>query len=109
MSIAFKDDKKAEFQFLQFHIIPCSYITIRKHITILYIPIMFDQFLLELLVCPISKGPLHYDSEKNLLISSKAKVAYKIEMGIPILLVDEAISLLDDKIKISNSEESLLV
>ena len=36
-------------------------------------------------------------------------MAYKIEMGIPILLVDEAISLLDDKIKISNSEESLLV
>ncbi len=46
--------------------------------------------LLELLVCPLTKGPLVYDKEKNELISKEAKLAYPIRDGIPIMLVDEA-------------------
>ena len=46
--------------------------------------------LLELLVCPLTKGPLEYDKENNELISKEAKLAYPIRDGIPIKLVDEA-------------------
>ena len=46
--------------------------------------------LLELLVCPLTKGPLEYDRENNELISKEAKLAYPIRDGIPIMLVDEA-------------------
>ena len=46
--------------------------------------------LLELLVCPLTKGPLEYDRENNELISEEAKLAYPIRDGIPIMLVDEA-------------------
>ncbi len=46
--------------------------------------------LLELLVCPITKGPLRYDAEKQELISEKAGLAYPIRDGIPIMLEEEA-------------------
>ena len=46
--------------------------------------------LLELLVCPLTKGPLEYDKANNELISKEAKLAYPIRDGIPIMLVDEA-------------------
>ena len=46
--------------------------------------------LLELLVCPLTKGPLEYDKENNELVSKEAKLAYPIRDGIPIMLVDEA-------------------
>ena len=46
--------------------------------------------LLDLLVCPLTKGPLEYDKENNELISKEAKLAYPIRDGIPIMLVDEA-------------------
>jgi uncharacterized protein YbaR (Trm112 family) len=46
--------------------------------------------LLEILVCPLTKGPLEYDAEKQELISRAAKLAYPIRDGIPIMLVDEA-------------------
>ena len=49
-----------------------------------------DPKLLELLVCPMTKGPLTYDSEKQELISKSARLAYPIRDGIPILLADEA-------------------
>jgi uncharacterized protein len=49
-----------------------------------------DPKLLEILVCPLSKGPLEYDREKQELISKKAGLAYPIRDGIPIMLVDEA-------------------
>lgn len=49
-----------------------------------------DKKLLEILVCPITKGPLRYDAQKQELISDKAKVAYPIRDGIPIMLVEEA-------------------
>jgi len=49
-----------------------------------------DPKLLEILVCPLTKGPLEYDREKNELISKSAKLAYPVRDGIPIMLVDEA-------------------
>lgn len=49
-----------------------------------------DPKLLELLVCPMTKAPLTYDSEKQELISKSARLAYPIRDGIPILLADEA-------------------
>ncbi len=49
-----------------------------------------DPKLLEILVCPLTKGPLHYDREAQELISEQAGLAYPIRDGIPIMLVDEA-------------------
>ena len=49
-----------------------------------------DPKLLEILVCPLTKGPLRYDSDAQELISDKAGLAYPIRDGIPIMLVDEA-------------------
>ena len=49
-----------------------------------------DPKLLEILVCPVTKGPLEYDRERNELISRQAKLAYPIRDGIPIMLADEA-------------------
>ena len=49
-----------------------------------------DQNILKILVCPITKEKLTLDKQKNELISKKAKLAYKIKEGIPILLPEEA-------------------
>ncbi|HIO66990.1 MAG TPA: Trm112 family protein, partial [Flavobacteriales bacterium] len=49
-----------------------------------------DQKLLEILVCPLTKGPLEFDRDKQELISRQAKLAYPIRDGIPIMLVEEA-------------------
>jgi hypothetical protein len=49
-----------------------------------------DPKLLEILVCPVSKAPLHYDADAQELISDTAKLAYPIRDGIPIMLPDEA-------------------
>ena len=49
-----------------------------------------DPKLLELLVCPLTKGRLTYDAKAGELISEKAKLAYPIRDGIPIMLVSEA-------------------
>jgi uncharacterized protein YbaR (Trm112 family) len=49
-----------------------------------------DPKLLEILVCPLTKGPLRYDAENQELISDQAQLAYPIRDGIPIMLVDEA-------------------
>ncbi len=49
-----------------------------------------DPKLLEILVCPITKTPLRYDREKGELISDKAKLAFPIRDGIPIMLEAEA-------------------
>jgi uncharacterized protein YbaR (Trm112 family) len=49
-----------------------------------------DPKLLEILVCPLTKGPLEYDAEKHELISRSAKLAYPIRAGIPIMLPEEA-------------------
>ncbi len=49
-----------------------------------------DPKLLELLVCPLTKGPLRYDRERQELISDHAQLAYPIRDGIPIMLPEEA-------------------
>lgn len=49
-----------------------------------------DPRLLEILVCPLTKGPLEYDRAANELISRKAGLAYPVRDGIPIMLPDEA-------------------
>ncbi len=52
-----------------------------------------DAKLLEILVCPLTKGPLRYDAAAQELISDQAGLAYPIRDGIPIMLADEARSL----------------
>ena len=52
-----------------------------------------DPKLLEILVCPLTKGPLVYDRQAQELISRQAGLAFPIRDGIPIMLVDEARSL----------------
>jgi uncharacterized protein YbaR (Trm112 family) len=49
-----------------------------------------DPKLLEILVCPLTKSSLRYDAAANELISDKAKLAYPVRDGIPIMLVEEA-------------------
>jgi len=60
-------------------------------------PSEIDPKLLEILVCPLTKGPLRYDREAQELISEEAGLAYPIRDGIPIMLVDEARPLRDDE------------
>ena len=54
-----------------------------------------DPKLLEILVCPLTKGPLVFDREAQELISKKAGLAFPIRDGIPIMLADEARELAD--------------
>ena len=49
-----------------------------------------DRRLLEALVCPVTRGPLHYDAQRQELVSRGAKLAFPIHNGIPVMLVDEA-------------------
>ncbi len=49
-----------------------------------------DEFLLSILACPACKGELEYDQESNELICHESKLAFRVENGIPIMLVDEA-------------------
>jgi|TARA_B110000495_G_C22988566_1_gene581877 uncharacterized protein YbaR (Trm112 family) len=49
-----------------------------------------DPKLLEILVCPLTKGPLDYDASAQELISKSAGLAFPIRDGIPIMLIDEA-------------------
>ena len=56
-----------------------------------------DKKLLDILVCPVSKGPLVYDEKKQELISRAERLAYPIRDGIPIMLVDEARTLEPDE------------
>ncbi len=58
---------------------------------------MIDKKLLDILVCPVTKGPLIYDKEKSELISKSARLAYPIRDGIPIMLEDEARPLDEDE------------
>ena len=56
-----------------------------------------DPRLLEILVCPQSRGPLRYDRDKQELISTQARLAYPVREGVPILLIDEARELRGDE------------
>jgi uncharacterized protein YbaR (Trm112 family) len=56
-----------------------------------------DPRLLEILVCPLTHGPLIYDRERGELISRSARLAYPIRDGVPIMLPEEARELTDDE------------
>ena len=56
-----------------------------------------DPRLLEVLVCPLSRGPLTYDRVNHELISHQARKAYPVRAGVPIMLVDEARNLGEDE------------
>ena len=56
-----------------------------------------DPKLLEILVCPLTKGPLSYDAARQELISAKAQLAYPIRDGIPIMLPSEARTLTEEQ------------
>ncbi len=51
---------------------------------------MIDSLLLEVLVCPVTRGPLRYDEEAQELVSEAAGLAYPIRDGVPVMLPDEA-------------------
>lgn len=57
-----------------------------------------DTKLLELIVCPVTKGPLIFDREKQELVSRSARLAYPVRDGIPILLENEARTLTDTEL-----------
>jgi len=57
-----------------------------------------DTRLLELIVCPVTKGPLEFDREKQELISRSARLAYSVRDGIPVLLENEARTLTDTEL-----------
>lgn len=58
-----------------------------------------DPALLEILVCPVTRGPLHYDRERQELVSKSARLAYPIRDGVPIMLESEARELSDAEAK----------
>lgn len=57
-----------------------------------------DPKLLELLVCPVTKGPLLLDRDKGELVSRSARLAYPVRDGIPVMLESEARTLDDDEL-----------
>ena len=57
-----------------------------------------DTKLLELLVCPVTKGSLEYDREKQELVSRSARLAYPIRDGLPVMLENEARILTDEEL-----------
>lgn len=59
---------------------------------------MLNTKLLEILVCPVTKGPLRFDSEKQELVSKSARLAYPVRDGIPVLLENEARTLTDEEL-----------
>jgi len=58
-----------------------------------------DKKLLDILVCPVTKGPLIYDREKQELISCSARLAYPIRDDIPVMLEEEARTLSDEEVE----------
>ncbi len=53
-------------------------------------PVSVDPRLLEVLVCPVTRGRLTYDRERNELVSMGAKLAFPIRDGVPIMLAEDA-------------------
>jgi uncharacterized protein YbaR (Trm112 family) len=60
-------------------------------------PSEIDPKLLEILVCPVTKGPLVYDRDKQELVSRLAGLAYPIRDGVPIMLASEARELSEEE------------
>ncbi len=57
-----------------------------------------DKRLLDILVCPVTKGPLIYDKANQELISRSARLAYPVRDGVPVMLEDEARQLADEEL-----------
>lgn len=57
-----------------------------------------DSKLLELLVCPVTKGPLVYDRDRQELVSHSARLAYPVRDGIPVLLESETRTMTDEEL-----------
>lgn len=66
---------------------------------------MIDKKLLDILVCPVTKGPLIYDKEHQELISKSARLAYPIRDGIPIMLEEEARALTQEEVAALQKEK----
>ena len=58
-----------------------------------------DKKLLEILVCPVTKGPLIYNKDKQELVSKSARLAYPIRNGVPVMLEEEARTLTADEVE----------
>jgi uncharacterized protein YbaR (Trm112 family) len=58
-----------------------------------------DPKLLEILVCPVTKGPLIYDRQKQELVSRSARLAYPVRDGIPVMLEEEARRLTPEEVE----------
>lgn len=58
-----------------------------------------DKKLLDILVCPVTKGPLIYDKDKQELVSPTARLAYPIRDDIPVMLENEARALSEEEIE----------
>ena len=58
-----------------------------------------DTKLLELLVCPVTKGSLEFNRERQELVSRSARLAYPVRDGIPVLLENESRTLTDDELE----------
>ena len=67
-----------------------------------------DTKLLELLVCPVTKGPLDFDREKQQLLSRSARLAFPVRDGIPVLLEEEARTLSDEELEALPARTPLL-
>ena len=59
---------------------------------------IMDKKLLEILACPVTKGSLIYDKDKQELVSKSARLAYPIRDGIPVMLENEARTLSDEEL-----------
>ena len=57
-----------------------------------------DTKLLELLVCPVTKGPLEFDRSKQELLSRSARLAYPVRDGMPVMLESEARTMTDEEL-----------
>jgi uncharacterized protein YbaR (Trm112 family) len=58
-----------------------------------------DTRLLQLLVCPVTKGPLEYDHQRQELISRSARLAYPVRDGLPVMIEAQARALTDEEIE----------
>ena len=56
-----------------------------------------DMQLLDILVCPVTKGPLKFDKDSQELVSTSARLAYPVRDGIPVMLEDEAREITEDE------------
>lgn len=65
-----------------------------------------DKKLLKLLVCPVTKGPLHFDKDKQELIALSSGLAYPIRDGIPVMLEHEAREITEDEKELWRKKEA---